>query len=94
MDIIKLPVGKRAPRDSDCISIDEQPDGQFNLTGSLLVGDESVAIVSPILCATREEAEAQGTSWAGGCGIEQLYVATTLRDTDQEDFSTGRFELN
>lgn len=78
MEIVRLPVGKRAEEDTDCISIDELPDGKFNLTGSILAGDESVAIVSGITCETREAAEEQGAAWAEGCGIETLYVATTL----------------
>lgn len=78
MEIIRLPVGEEAPRDSDCISIEEQPDGSFTFTGSLLSAEESVAIVSPIACPTREAAEEQGTSWAANCEVARLYVATTL----------------
>lgn len=77
MEIVKLPIGERAPIDSDCISIDQVPEG-FNLTGSLLGDDESVAIVSPIICDTREAAEEQGLAWAEGCGVPKLYIATTL----------------
>ncbi len=78
MEIVRLPVGKRAPADSDCISIDQLAGGKFNLTGSILAGEESVSIVSGITCDTRESAEAQGVAWAGSCGIGTLYVATTL----------------
>ncbi len=79
MEIVRLPVGERAPVDSDCISIEEQADGSFGFTGSLLSDDGSVAIVSPIICPTREAAEEQGLSWAAGCDVPRLYVATTLR---------------
>ena len=79
MEIVKLPVGESAPKDSDCISVDEQSDGSFAYTGSLLAGDESVAIVTPIRCDTREAAEEQGMVWAAGCNVERLYVSTTLR---------------
>ena len=79
MEIIKLPVGKHAPIDSDCISIEEQPDGRFAVTGSLLSGEESVAIVSPLMCDTREAAEDEGIAWAAGCRVSTLLVATTLR---------------
>lgn len=79
MEIVRLPVGEGAPRDSDCISIEEQPDGSFGLTGSLLSDEGSVAIVSPIICPTREAAEEQGLSWAAGCDVPRLYVSTTLR---------------
>lgn len=78
MDIVRLPVGERAPVDSDCISIDQVADG-FNLTGSMLTDEEeSVSIVSPIICDTREAAEEQGIAWAEGCGVPRLFVATTL----------------
>ena len=78
MDIVRLPTGETAPIDSDCISIDEQPDGRFTLTGSMFSGEESVAIVTPILCATREAAEEQGMSWAAECDVPRLYISTTL----------------
>ena len=78
MDIVRLPVGERAAEDTDCISIEELPDGKFNLTGSILAGEESVAIVSGITCDTRQAAEEQGAAWAEGCGIQTLYVSTTL----------------
>lgn len=78
MDIVRLPTGETAPIDSDCISIDEQPDGRLTVTGSILSHEESVAIVTPILCATREAAEEQGMSWAAECDVPRLYVSTTL----------------
>ncbi|WP_174292011.1 hypothetical protein [Sphingomonas bacterium] len=78
MEIVKLPVGEPAPKDSDCIGIEEQADGRFTYTGSLLAGEESIAIVDPVLCPTREAAEEQGTSWAAGCDVQRLYVSTTL----------------
>ena len=80
MEIVKLPVGERAPVESDCISIDEQPDGSFTLTGSLLGPEESVAIVSELKCASVEEAESTGLAWAADCNVETLYVATMLQD--------------
>ena len=78
MEIVRLPVGESAPVDSDCISIDQLPTGNFNLTGSLLGDEESVAIVSPIICETQEAAEQQGIAWAEGCGVPKLFIATTL----------------
>lgn len=77
MEIVRLPIGERAPIDSDCISIDQVPGG-FNLTGSLLGDEESVAIVSPIICDTREAAEEQGLAWAAECDVPKLYISTTL----------------
>ncbi|SOB87663.1 hypothetical protein SAMN06297144_2799 [Sphingomonas guangdongensis] len=77
MEIIKLPVGERAPVESDCISIDEQPDGSFALTGSLLGPDESVALVSELRFDSIDEAESTGLAWAADCDIATLYVTTT-----------------
>lgn len=78
MEITRLPAGERAPSDSDCISIDEQPDGRFSWIGSLLTDEESEAIVDPIICDTRENAEDQGIAWADGCGVKELVISTTL----------------
>jgi hypothetical protein len=75
MDIITLPVGEAAPIDSDCISIDTAPDG-FRLTGSLLARDESHAVVDGEIYGSYADAEAAGLSWAAGCGVTRLYVAT------------------
>ena len=78
MELIRLPTGEQAPIDTDCISLQELPDGGFSMKGSLLAGDESEAIVSPIPCASREDAEEKGVAWAAGCGVATLYVSTTL----------------
>lgn len=78
MEIIKLPIGEQAPVESDCISIDEQPDGSFLLTGSLLGPEESVALVTELTFPTRDEAESTGLAWAADCNVERLYIATTM----------------
>jgi len=78
MEIVRLPVGESAPIDSDCISIDQLPAGNFNLTGSILSEEKSIAIISEMTSDTRDAAEEKGIAWAAGCGIETLYVVTTL----------------
>ena len=51
MDIVKLPSGVRASSDTDCISIQQLPGGQYVLNGSVLVScgdtesEESVALI-------------------------------------------------
>lgn len=75
MEVIKLEPGTSAPVDSDCISIDTLPDGRFNLTGSLLDGDESTAIVGGPVFDTQAAAEAEGRAWAEGHGVAKLFVA-------------------
>lgn len=81
MDIIKLPVGQPAAEDTDCIRIQELPDGKFELNGSVLLrcGDsdtaESVAMVGSEPYATPDDAESAGLAWAADHCVEQLYVA-------------------
>jgi hypothetical protein len=81
MDIVKLPVGERASVDTDCISIQELPDGAFSLTGSVLQscvdddGAESVSLIGGDTYPSYEEAEAAGLAWAGECCAETVYVS-------------------
>ena len=77
MEIINLPPGEEAPDDSDCISVQQLPDGTFNLTGAALCGEESVALVSDMLFETEDQANQAGLAWAAAQGVEQLYVATS-----------------
>jgi hypothetical protein len=79
MEIITLPPGVAAPQPSDCISIDRLPDGGFNLTGSLLQGDDSIALVGTRYDSF-EAAEAEGLAWAEGCGVATLYVSRDSPD--------------
>lgn len=80
MEIVRLPLGKQAPVDVDCIRIEEQGDGTYKLTASALCseadGDESVSVVGTPLFATVEEAEATGLAWAGNVGVDRLFVST------------------
>jgi hypothetical protein len=80
MEIIKLSAGEQAPKEADCIRIEQTPGGKHNLTGSALLtcGDseeaESVTIVGGEPYDTCEEAEAAGIAWAASHCVEVLYV--------------------
>ncbi len=82
MDIVRLPEGEQAPKDSDCISLQELPDGTVRLEAAALIncGDseqaESIALVDGGAYGTMEQAEAAGVAWADSHGVEQLYVST------------------
>jgi hypothetical protein len=80
MDVVKLPVGKQAPVDADCIRIEQTAEAIFKLTASALcVGaddGESVSIVDGPTFQSVEEAEAAGVTWAVDVGVEQLIVST------------------
>ncbi len=81
MEIVKLPAGERASPASDCISIQEMPDGQFILNGSVLVrceGEdpaESVAIIGGEPYESYDAAEAAGLAWANDHCADTVYVA-------------------
>ena len=82
MDIVRLPEGEQAPKDSDCISLAQLPDGKVQLEASALVNcgdsevDESIALVGGTSYASMEDAEAAGVAWADSHGVEELYVST------------------
>lgn len=82
MDILKLPAGERAADDVDCISIERQGDGRYELQGSALIncgdGDEveSVSLVQMPTYDTYEEAEDVGLAWAAEQCVERLYIST------------------
>lgn len=81
MEIIKLPVGKQASVDADCIRIEEQSSGTYKLTASALCvatdEGESVSIVGDGLeFETVEHAEATGVAWAAEVGVERLFIST------------------
>jgi hypothetical protein len=79
MKISRLPVGKQAPVDSDCIRIEEQAEGTYKLTASALCSedddDESASVVGTRHFATIEEAEATGLAWAEKVGVDHLFVS-------------------
>lgn len=82
MDIVKLPPGERAPKDSDCISIVLTTTGTYSLDGSALqsCGDgdeiESVTMIGSKPYDSYEEAEAAGLAWAAEHCVGQVYVST------------------
>lgn len=81
MKITRLPSGRRAPDEADCISIEEKPNGTFELQGSALIncGDgeevESVALVGLEPFASREQAEDVGLAWAAEQCVEHLHIS-------------------
>ena len=81
MEIVRLPVGEQAPKDSDCIGLQSLADGRFRLEASALIncGDsevaESVALVDGGAYGSIEEAEAAGLAWADSHGVEQVYIS-------------------
>ncbi|HEX8485417.1 hypothetical protein [Sphingomonas sp.] len=82
MEIIKLPVGQEAPKDSDCINLQPMADGRYRLEGSALIncGDsaeaESVAMVDGGHYDSCEQAEAAGMAWAATHCVQTLYIST------------------
>ena len=79
VDVVKLQAGERAPRDSDCATI-ETRDDLFYLTASALVscGDaesvESVSLVGGDPYRSYDEAEAAALAWAASHGVQQFFV--------------------
>jgi len=80
MNIVRLPVGKQAPVDADCIRIEQSSNEAFTLTASALCTDaedsDSVTLVDGPAFQTPEQAEAAGLVWAESVGVEQLFVST------------------
>jgi hypothetical protein len=80
MEIVKLPLGKQASVDADCIRIEQLPAGSFQLTASAMCTGfdegESVSIVEGLVFETFEQAEATGVAWAANVGVERLFVST------------------
>ena len=82
MEILKLAPGVMASEDTDCIKINETPDGKFTLVASALMdcGDgenaESVALVSSDPYASYDEAEAAGLAWAEAHCVAKIYIET------------------
>jgi hypothetical protein len=80
VEIVRLPVGKQAPIDADCIRIEEQDGSAYRLTASALCSEadegESVSIVDAPVFASAAQAEAAGLAWATNVGVERLFVAT------------------
>lgn len=77
MKIMTLKPGEAAPADSDCISVDRRADGKYTLTGSVLSGEQSVAMVGGPEYDTPDQAREEGIAWAAENGVATLYVATS-----------------
>ncbi len=94
MDLVRLPVGKQAAIDVDCIRIEERDDHRFRLTGSVLCKDveeaESVSIVDGPTFATAADAEAAGIAWATDAGVDTLYVSSGTRTHPLEPLEIDR----
>ena len=81
MDIVKLPSGVRASSDTDCISIQQLPGGQYVLNGSVLVScgdaesEESVALIGGDPYESYDAAEEAGLAWAHEHCAERVYVS-------------------
>ena len=82
MDVIKLAPGEMASEETDCIKINEMPDGRFSLVASALMdcGDgespESVALVGSEPYACYADAESAGLAWAEAHCVATIYIET------------------
>lgn len=98
MEIVYLPAGKAAGEDSDCIMIQETPEGSYTLAGSVLSRDPdadestSVAMASSDIYPTFEDAEAAGLAWADLQRSELVHVVRSRGDEPLPDIfdSTNR----
>ena len=81
MEIIRLPEGQRAPKESDCISVEAAADGSFMLNTSALCAcaeaeeGESASVIGGDPYATYEEAEAAGLAIAAEQCVETVYIS-------------------
>lgn len=83
MEVIKLPPGELAPKESDCISIEEKADGSYQLNTSALSncggenGDEaeSMSVIGSQPYKSYEEAEAAGLVIAAEQCVGTLFVS-------------------
>ena len=78
MEVIRLPVGKQAPVDADCIRVEQVSQSAFRLTASAMCAgsdeSESVTVIEAPSFNSAEEAEAAGLAWAAEVGVERLFV--------------------
>lgn len=83
MEIIKLPVGERAPKESDCISVEEAGDGRFLLNTSALSNcvnaddAESSAVIGSAPYDSYDAAEAAGLAIAAEQCVTTVYISRT-----------------
>jgi hypothetical protein len=80
MEIVRLPLGKQASVEDDCIRLEQQPDARWRLTATALCRQEdeaeSASIVGGALFDTAEQAEQAGVAWAEDVGVERLAIST------------------
>jgi hypothetical protein len=89
MEIIKLPIGQQAPKESDCISVDDEG-GRFVLNTSTLGNcpeaqddeAESEAVIGSQPYDTYDEAEAAGMVIAAERCVETLYISRNAATPD------------
>lgn len=81
MEVIKLPVGEQAPKESDCISVEEQADGSYLLNTSTLsncTGEddeaESMSVIGSQPYDSYDDAEAAGLAIASEQCVTTLYI--------------------
>jgi hypothetical protein len=81
MEILKLLPGEIGSDESDCIQVQQLPNGEFALSGSVLLacGDgeavESVSLIGGNLYRTYEDAEAAGLAWANEHCVSTLVIS-------------------
>ena len=81
MDIIKLPFGEQAPKESDCISVEEMSDGRFNLNTSALSAcpdedaAESASVIGGAPYDSYDAAEAAGLAIAAEQCVDTVYIS-------------------
>ena len=86
MDIIKLPFGERAPKESDCISVEEMADGRFNLNTSTLGAcvdedeAESASVIGGTPYDSYDAAEAAGLAIAAEQCVGTVYISRQKAD--------------
>ena len=78
MEIRKLKIGDRPSDDTDCVKVEETPDGRFALSGTVLCqrGDdaESVSLIDTATFEQLSEAEEAGIVWANAQGVQVLHI--------------------
>lgn len=82
MEVIKLPLGEQAPKESDCISVEEQADGSYLLNTSALsncAGEgeeaESMSVIGSQPYDSYDQAEAAGMVIAAEQCVQTLFVS-------------------
>lgn len=83
MEIIRLPWGEQAPKESDCISVEERDDGRFELNTSALGacrGDdedkaESTSVIGSKPYDSYDAAEAAGLAIAAEQCVATVFVS-------------------